>query len=158
MKRKHAVNYEKSKEKQWKKEHSAGGFKCGHCKRWVVINEYIGTANRNHCNICLWSKHVDEKKGDRRALCGAGMEPIGLTFKAEGWGKQGEVMLVHACAGCGKLSINRIAGDDMEMEITDTFRRSLVLDMAIKRRIEKTGIAMLDEGDETELHVQLFGK
>ena len=38
-------------------------------KRWVVINDYMGTKNRNHCNLCLWSKHVDEAKGDRRADC-----------------------------------------------------------------------------------------
>ncbi len=35
------------------------------------------------------------------------MQPAGLTFKSNG-----ELMLVHSCPGCGKLSCNRIAGDD----------------------------------------------
>jgi uncharacterized Zn finger protein len=39
--------------------------------------------------------------------CGARMEPIGLTFK-----KDGELMIVHQCLNCGKISPNRIAGDD----------------------------------------------
>lgn len=45
------------------------------------------------------------------------MEPVGLTFKAEGidkYGKkrQGEIMLIFKCLMCGKVSNNRIAGDD----------------------------------------------
>jgi len=35
------------------------------------------------------------------------MKPIGLTLK-----KDGELMVVHKCLGCGKISKNRIAGDD----------------------------------------------
>jgi len=99
---------EKRKEKEWKKEHAAGGFKCSHCKQWVVINQFIGTANRNHCNSCLWSKHVDEQKGDRRAVCEGGMRPIGLTFKQEGWGRQGEIMIIHECAGCAKFQLTEL--------------------------------------------------
>jgi hypothetical protein len=36
------------------------------------------------------------------------MEPIGLTFK-----KDGELMIIHKCLSCQKLSNNRIAGDDI---------------------------------------------
>jgi len=35
------------------------------------------------------------------------MEPIGLSFKNDG-----EINLVHRCLKCGKISFNRIAGDD----------------------------------------------
>jgi hypothetical protein len=35
------------------------------------------------------------------------MKPIGLTFK-----KDGELMIVHSCLNCGKISPNRIAGED----------------------------------------------
>lgn len=35
------------------------------------------------------------------------MKPIGLRFKYDG-----EIMIVHKCRSCGKISDNRIAGDD----------------------------------------------
>jgi hypothetical protein len=74
--------------------------------------------------MCLWSKHVDEAKGDRRASCLGGMEPIGLTFKHEGHGKVGEIMLIHHCSVCEKISINRIARDDPEHKILGIFNQS----------------------------------
>ena len=40
-------------------------------------------------------------------MCAARMKPIGLTCK-----KDGELMVVHSCLNCGKISANRIAGDD----------------------------------------------
>jgi hypothetical protein len=73
----------------------------------VAINPYMGTANRNHCNWCLWSKHVDIKVGDRASHCQSGMRPVGLTFK-----ERGEAMLVHECGRCGKTSYCRLAADD----------------------------------------------
>lgn len=157
---KHSHDYfdnEKKKQKDWKKEHNAGGFRCSHCRRWTVINDYIGTANRNHCNICLWSKHVDEKKGDRRSTCNGGMAPIGVTYKHEGWGKQGEIMLIHQCMQCSKLSINRIAADDVDSKILSVFERSLNLPQEVKKTVQKSGITPLEEPDRGELSIQLFG-
>jgi hypothetical protein len=147
-------NNEKRKEKEWKKEHTAGGFKCAHCKQWVVINSSMGTLNRNHCNSCLWSKHVDEQKGDRKSGCNSGMRPIGLTFKHEGWGRQGEIMVIHECSLCTKISINRIASDDMNDGILALFEASLTL----KNRFTKEDIYVLQEEDRHEVRVQLFGK
>jgi hypothetical protein len=40
------------------------------------------------------------------------MKPIGLTLK-----KDGELMVVHLCLNCGKISCNRIAGDDNSYSI-----------------------------------------
>lgn len=144
--------------KEWHKEYTAGGFRCSHCKRWVGINDYIGTANRNHCNLCLWSKHVDETKGDRRSTCESGMKPIGLTFKQEGFGKQGEIMLIHACAGCNKISINRVARDDGNDEILACFESSMLLEPIIRQNIQGLRIVLLDEGDRNDVLIQLFGK
>jgi hypothetical protein len=124
----------------------------------VVINEIMGTVNRNHCNACLWSKHVDEAKGDRRATCNSGMEPIGLTFKHEGYKKIGEVMLIHFCLGCQKISINRIARDDSEYKILETLNASFSLNDALKNRLSGNDIYLLTESDNQELSVQLFGK
>lgn len=138
-------------------EERAGGFSCSHCKQWVVINPFIGTANRNHCNWCFWSKHVDIKKGDRRATCQAGMRPIALTLKHEGFGRVGEVMIVHYCAGCTKLSINRIARDDPEDSLLVLFQESLALPDVMQQALTAESIDLLDADDEALLRQQLFG-
>lgn len=62
-------NYDKYRAQEWKREHDAGGFKCSHCKQFVVINDIMGTVNRNHCSWCLWSRHVDEVKVRLVKLC-----------------------------------------------------------------------------------------
>lgn len=150
-------NNEKKKEQEWRREHKAGGFKCSHCRLWVVINNYMGTINRNHCNICLWSKHVDGNKGDRKVDCHGGMKPIGLTFKHEGLGRQGEIMLVHQCAQCRAVSINRIAGDDDNEKILSIFDDS-IYNQDLLAILRKQGISMLTAKDRTEMNIQLFGK
>lgn len=150
-------NYDKYRAQEWKREHDAGGFRCSHCKQFVVINDRMGTANRNHCNWCLWSKHVDESKGDRLANCHGGMEPIGLTFKHEGRGKIGEIMLIHLCSGCQKISINRVARDDPEHTILGVFNYSFNLSVTLRSRLSKNDIYLLSEQDRQELSTQLFG-
>jgi hypothetical protein len=74
-----------------------------------VSTDAPGTAHRNHCPNCLWSRHVDDSPGDRAALdwCGSSMEPIAITVRGDG-----EWVLVHRCRGCGTLHLNRTAGDD----------------------------------------------
>jgi hypothetical protein len=83
----------------------------------VVADPFFsGVQHRNHCPYCLWSRHLDhEKAGDRLSACKAGMRPIGLTYKRtrKKYGDQrGEMMLVHLCLDCGKVSLNRVAADD----------------------------------------------
>jgi hypothetical protein len=150
-------NNEKKKEQEWKKEHNAGGFRCSHCKQWVIINSYMGTVNRNHCNICLWSKHVDERKGDRRVECHGGMKPVALTFKHEGWGRQGEIMIVHRCAQCDIISINRIAADDDNERILCIYNDS-VSDYSLEKKLKGLSINILTIKDELEIRIQLFGR
>jgi hypothetical protein len=81
-------------------------FRCHHC-RLDVPTDAAGTAHRNHCPNCLWSRHVDVEPGDRASDCLASMEPIAITVR-----KDGEWVLIHRCNGCGTLSSNRTAGDD----------------------------------------------
>ena len=45
--------------------------------------------------------------GDRKSNCQSKMKPLGLTCRSDG-----ELMVVHRCLNCGKISYNRIAGDD----------------------------------------------
>lgn len=150
-------NAKKHQAQEWKREHDAGGFRCSHCKKFVVINDIMGTVNRNHCNICLWSKHVDEAKGDRRATCNGGMKPIGLTFKHEGYNRIGEIMLIHLCSTCQKISINRIARDDPEHKILEIFNQSFSLSEDMRRGLDKANIYLVAENNKQELLAQLFG-
>jgi hypothetical protein len=122
------------------------------------VENIMGTANRNHCNMCLWSKHVDEHKGDRKASCQGGMQPIGLTFKHEGLGRIGEIMLIHLCSSCQKISINRTARNDMEDKILSVFERSFKLDNTVKARLKDEGILLLSKNDTPEVQAQLVGR
>jgi DNA-directed RNA polymerase subunit RPC12/RpoP len=83
-------------------------FRCRNCGLDVSLTA-AGTAHRNHCPHCLWSRHVDDSPGDRAAAldCGASMEPLAVCVRGDG-----EWVLIHRCTGCGTLHLNRSAGDD----------------------------------------------
>lgn len=138
------------------------GFKCSHCGKWVS-SKTIGTKHRNHCPFCLWSKHVDLKEpGDRESECNGEMEPIGLTFKKEGidkYGepKQGELMLIHKCLKCKKISINRIAGDDDEKAILKIFEKSQEIPKEEREKLKKEGIELILSKDKNKVLSQLYG-
>ncbi|MFN2484696.1 MAG: RNHCP domain-containing protein [Candidatus Limnocylindria bacterium] len=80
-------------------------FRCTHCGDRVRRTAH-GTRHRNHCPRCLWSRHVDERPGDRAAACLGDMEPIAISVRGEEW------ILIHRCRACGTLRANRSAGDD----------------------------------------------
>jgi hypothetical protein len=86
--------------------HGKNSFRCGHCGLDVSLRA-LGTAHRNHCPSCLWSRHLDDDPGDRDGRCGSMMEPIAITVRGDG-----EWVLIHRCAGCDTLHLNRSAGDD----------------------------------------------
>lgn len=88
-----------------------GGFQCINCKQFVPYQSY-GTTQRNHCPHCLWSRHVDDRIGDRRSPCAQPMEPISIASRCDG-----EWVIVHFCNGCGQLRTNRVAGDDDELAL-----------------------------------------
>lgn len=139
-------------------------FICFHCKRKVFYDRRIGTKYRNHCPYCLWSKHLDlDEPGDRKSACQDEMEPIGLTFKQEGinkYGKakQGELMLIHQCLKCDKISINRLAADDNSQAILEVFEKSKQLASEETQKLLKKGIEVLAEKDKKGIVTQLFGK
>lgn len=141
-----------------------GGFICSNCGQWVSFSEDIGTRHRNHCPFCLWSKHVDlEVSGDRKSDCKSGMKPIGLTFKQEGRDKyrsarQGEIMLIHECLGCKKISLNRIAGDDDPENILKVLKESQQLPPDKKNRLQENNIKLISDDNKKEVLGQLFGK
>lgn len=139
-------------------------FKCRQCGAMVSANrELSGVNNRNHCPVCLWSRHVDLLiAGDRKADCGSRMEPIGLSIKevnkrynAE---NQGELMLVHRCTGCGKISINRIAADDDTQYVFQLYLNSCDSPVDLRNSLISQGIHLLNARDFTVVYTRLFGK
>lgn len=94
-------------------------FPCVKCGQ-VIPPDAGGTAHRNHCPRCLWSLHVDDRPGDRRAYCRQPMEPIAVSVQ-----RNGEWSLVHRCTRCGSIHANRIAGDDNELALLSLAARPL---------------------------------
>lgn len=141
---------------------AGAGFTCIHCGVFVSTqSELSGVGNRNHCPLCLWSRHLDlYAAGDRLSACKAPMRSIGLTIKAAhkkygpGWG---ELMLVHRCCNCEMLSINRIAADDDPDETLRVFENSFQLDAVLKAGLRAAGVHVLDRTKKSLIQDQLFG-
>lgn len=94
-------------------------FTCKNCGSTVSLSA-PGTRNRNHCPICLYSRHVDVTRGDRKSECKGMMKPIGAVKRDDG-----EVLIVHQCRGCGFISKNRVAGDDDDKLIEDLLKNGV---------------------------------
>lgn len=139
-------------------------FRCAHCYNLVSVEVILaGVHNRNHCPYCLWSKHLDLfEAGDRLAACKAPMQPVGLTLKRlqkkYSSENQGELMLIHQCSDCARISINRIAADDDSDLILDIFERSLKMACTLRAQIEAMGIWPLSENERELVVARLFGQ
>ena len=139
-------------------------FKCLHCHGYVSAAELLsGVGNRNHCPYCLWSRHLDLfTAGDRLAACKAPMHPVGLTLKrshnkyASAVG--GELMLVHVCMDCERISINRIAADDVSEAIIEVFEASLTESTWLRQQIMANGIDLLGDESFDIIYRQLYGQ
>lgn len=82
-------------------------FKCGQCRAFVGPT-ISGGRHRNHCPICLTSRHVDDRRpGDRASSCRSLMTAVGTFFRPKG-----EQVILHRCRGCGVERFNRVAADD----------------------------------------------
>jgi hypothetical protein len=76
-------------------------FECEHCG-----HPQRGTGYTNHCERCLWSKHVDVQPGDRAAECGALMQPVAVDTKKAGY------RILQRCVGCEHERWNKAQDDD----------------------------------------------
>ncbi len=76
-------------------------FICENCNREVKGNGYT-----NHCQFCLWSKHVDINPGDREAVCKGLMKPIKLEKE------KSEYIITQECAICGYTKRNKLSPQD----------------------------------------------
>ena len=83
-------------------------FICENCGNHVSVSD---TTARDHCPVCLYSKHVDIMPGDRENKCGGLLEPIGIekfkdTYK-----------VIYRCRKCHENHKNIMARDDDMNEI-----------------------------------------
>lgn len=137
-------------------------FLCRHCHRFVSASaDYSKVQNRNHCPICLHSRHLDlDEAGDRLSACKGVMRPVGITHKQSlkkyGCGF-GELMLIHQCVECGKVSINRIAGDDDAERIFEHFLNSLEIPPDLRDLLETRKIVLLGRNETEFVISRLFG-
>jgi hypothetical protein len=142
----------------------SGEFRCLHCHQIISVDPGRSRVhNRNHCPYCLWSRHVDlTVAGDRLSACKAQMEPVGLTLKQAkqryGPADGGELMLIHRCKECGKLSINRIAADDFTETLFEVYEGSWKMAPFIRRQLADGGILALRAADLGIVKARLFGK
>ncbi len=111
-----------SRDRRHARSGGPGSFRCRRCKLDVSLDA-PGTAHRNHCPNCLWSRHLDgDVPGDRAADCAASMEPIAVGVRGDG-----EWLLIHRCRGCHVLHLNRTAGDDNPLLLVRLAVRPLAL-------------------------------
>ena len=78
-------------------------FECENCHKKVSKLNYSA---RDHCNYCLFSKHLDVMPGDRLNNCHGLLKPIGIekyknTYK-----------IIYKCQKCQQLHKNIMATDD----------------------------------------------
>lgn len=76
-------------------------FECENCHQQVKGDGYT-----NHCPACLYSQHVDNNPGDRAAVCGGLMKPVGLDLEKEVY------KIRHCCLKCGVIRRNKTASAD----------------------------------------------
>ena len=66
-------------------------------------------------------------------------------------------MLFHQCTNCGKLSPNRIAGDDNEYQILCVLKESIDLNQNLANQLKKLGLILITSNNKEEALVSLFG-
>jgi hypothetical protein len=89
------------------------------------------------------------------------MRPIGLTVKPGrdkfGLDCYGELMLIHCCKDCGKLSINRIAADDITERLLEVFHTSIGIDAQTRIELRSNDIHLIQEDEAWMVTRQLNG-
>ncbi len=76
-------------------------FVCINCGKAISGGGYT-----DHCPHCLFSLHVDNNPGDRKAECRGIMEPTHADYKA------GEFTITYRCRRCGATKKVMAAHDD----------------------------------------------
>jgi hypothetical protein len=80
------------------------------------------------------------------------MKPIGLACKSNG-----ELMVVHLCLNCHKISGNRIAGDDNSYAVSCLLEEPGNLSEDIRSGLLNRGIRLLTQDDKQIVSDALYG-
>ncbi|MFH0701019.1 MAG: RNHCP domain-containing protein [Candidatus Woesearchaeota archaeon] len=145
-------DYEESNYRKKYREDPKKDFRCGYCKNMVPA-ESIGTAHRNHCPTCGYSRHIDNRTGHVNSTCKSLMAPVGLMWKSEG-----EISLVHLCLGCETIDYNRIAGDDNPEMILGIYQASANIEDKLVGLLSAQRITLILPEEEYMVRVRLFGQ
>ena len=78
-------------------------FICENCNQKV---NKLGYTARDHCNYCLYSKHVDILPGDRKNTCHGLLKPIGIEKYKDTY------KIIYQCEKCHEYHKNIMADDD----------------------------------------------
>lgn len=78
-------------------------FICENCHKKVNKLEYSA---RDHCNYCLYSKHVDISPGDRKNQCHGILKPIDIEKYRDTY------KIIYKCDKCHQIHKNIMANDD----------------------------------------------
>ena len=90
-------------------------FKCENCHKLVSKLNYTA---RDHCNYCLYSKHVDILPGDRKNDCHGMLQPIGIEKYKDTY------KIIYKCLKCNELHKNIMASDDDMNSIIEISKNS----------------------------------
>lgn len=85
------------------------------------------------------------------------MKAVALTLKRSTRLGDGELMFVHVCEDCGKVSINRIAADDVNEQVLGVLRASGELEPGLRRVLAENSITPLAMADWPAVMRRLFG-
>lgn len=66
-------------------------------------------------------------------------------------------MLVHCCAHCSEVSINRIAADDRVETIMEVYEKSILYNQRIFVKYQRLGIRLLSVEDHLLVRARLYG-
>lgn len=88
------------------------------------------------------------------------MQPIGLTTKDVKTNPftnrtSGELMIIHICMNCQKISTNRIAGDDNSYSLISLLEASKNIDFKLINLLTNQSISLLTDKDQ--VLTTLFG-
>ena len=92
-------------------------FICLNCKNEVKKLNYSA---RNHCNICLYSRHVDIMPGDRLNTCMGLLKPIGIEKHKKTY------KIIYECLSCKAKTKNIVANDDNFEVIIELSKNDLI--------------------------------
>ena len=90
------------------------------------------------------------------------MQPIAIAFKDYKINPftnrgSGELMIIHQCLNCGKISPNRIAGDDNEYQILSILKESTDLNKKLAIQLRNMGLELITTSNSEEALTSLFG-